>query len=133
MMMKNCKHNTDCGLLLIRLVLGVVFVAHGVMKFQAMPQIIGFFGSLGFPPAVAYLVAFVETFGGLAMLLGMFTDVAGVLLAVTMLVAIVKVKFSHGLVGGYEFELVLLVVALAIACAGPGRYAVMKHHSQPQQ
>jgi uncharacterized membrane protein YphA (DoxX/SURF4 family) len=118
--------NADLGLLSVRLALGAVFVAHGVAKLQNMSGTVAFFASLGFPAPLAYLVAAVETLGGLAMLAGVATPVAGVLLAAVMVVAILKVKLARGFLGGYEFELTLLLAALGVALAGPGRYALQR-------
>lgn len=100
---------------LIRIVVGLVFIVHGWDKIQNMEGVIGFFGSLGLASAFAYLVAWTEFLGGLAVLLGLFSKYAAYLLAVVMVGAIYLVKFKTGFSGGYEFDLLLLVSALAIA------------------
>ncbi len=120
------KHyrNLDVGLLLLRVGVGLVFVAHGVAKFQNMDGTIAFFNGIGFTSFWAYLVASVELFGGLAMLIGIFTEIAGVLLAMVMLVAILKLKFAQGFLGGYEFDALLLLASFAMVLTGPGKYAM---------
>ncbi len=118
-------HNPDCGLFLIRIGLALVFIFHGWGKWQDIGGTVGFFGSLGLAAAFAYLVAAVELLGGIAMLLGLWTEVAGVLLAVVMLVAIYLVTFNGGFTG-YEFNLMLLLAALGVAMTGPGAYTVRK-------
>lgn len=118
------KNNTDLGLLLVRVGLGLVFIAHGWAKIDGMDGTIGFFASIGLSAFWAYLVAYVEFIGGIAMLVGLFTNWAGMLLAVVMIVAIVMLKLSKGFVGGYEFDLVLFLSSLAIVIAGPGKYTL---------
>jgi uncharacterized membrane protein YphA (DoxX/SURF4 family) len=65
-----------------------------------------------------------EFFGGILLVLGLFTQVAAALIAFTMLVAIWKVKRAQGFVGGYEFELALFVIAVSLMLTGPGAYAL---------
>jgi uncharacterized membrane protein YphA (DoxX/SURF4 family) len=119
-------HNPDAGLLLIRLGLAAVFIVHGLMKFNYMDGTISFFATLGLPAFMAWFVAALETLGGIAMLIGYKARVAGYLLAAVMAVAIILVKGDAGFVGGYEFDLMLLLAALGIALSGAGRYAVEK-------
>lgn len=108
----------------LRVVLGVIFIAHGWAKIQGMEGTIGFFGSLGLAPFFAYLVAWTEFLGGLAMVLGLYTRVAGYLIAIVMVFAIVLAKFKMGFLGGYELDLILLASALVIAQHGSGPYSV---------
>lgn len=112
------------GMFLLRVVVGLVFVAHGWAKLQGMEGTIGFFASLGLAPFFAYIVAWVEFLGGLALVLGVFSRWAGYLLAVVMVFAIFLIKIKMGFLGGYEFDLVLLAALLAIAWSGSGSYSV---------
>jgi putative oxidoreductase len=120
-MMKDPK---VCGMFLLRVVVGAIFIAHGWAKIQGMDGLIGWLGSMGFAPMFAYLVAYVEFLGGLAVLLGIYSRIAGYLLALVMVFAIYLVKLKLGFVGGYEFELLLLVASLAVAWNGSGPYSV---------
>lgn len=124
----NRLHNPDLGLLLLRLALGAVFVYHGWMKVGNMDPVIGFFGTLGFPPFLAYVVAWVETLGGVALIAGVYARYAAVLLAVVSFVALVKVHLPNGFggPGGYEFVLTLLAGTLAVLMVGAGRYALLR-------
>ncbi len=126
----------DWGLLVLRLGVGAVFFAHGAQKLfgwfggGGLAGMTGFFGTLGLAPATfwAWLVALVETFGGLALILGLFTSVAGVLLFVDMVVAFFLVHLKNGFFaskGGYEFVLTLGVAVLGLALAGVGRFSRM--------
>lgn len=119
--MKDNK-NIDLALLLIRVSLGLVFLAHGSSKFSDMDSAIAFFGGIDLSPFWAYLVATVEVVGALLMLVGTFTGWTGIVLAIDMLAAAFLAKASHGFLGGYEFELTLFLSALAISLAGPGSY-----------
>jgi uncharacterized membrane protein YphA (DoxX/SURF4 family) len=118
--------NQDLGLFLLRLGLAAVFFFHGLDKLNNIDGIIGFFSSLGIPAIFAYLVAIIETLGGLALFVGLWVEKVSLALAIVMLFAIYLVKFSKGFFGGYEFDLLLLLGALAISMMGSGSYTV-KH------
>ena len=122
-------NNTDLALLILRVVLGIIMIYHGWPKLTDLGGTIEGFSGMGIPaPALAAIFATVaEVLGGLLMLLGAFTDVAGLAFAIDMLGAIIFVHAKNGFSaskGGIEFPLALLAMALAIALAGPGRYAV---------
>lgn len=125
-MTKNiCNKNT--GLLIMRLGLGTIFLVHGILKLQNMEGTIGFFGKIGLTPMLAWVVAMVEVLGGVLMILGLFTSVVGVLLALVMLVAFIKVKLPAGGMQAFltgEIDLALFVLSLGLACTGAGKYAV---------
>jgi uncharacterized membrane protein YphA (DoxX/SURF4 family) len=94
-----------------------------------MEGTIGFFGSLGFDPMWAYVVAYVEFIGGIAIALGAATRLFGSLFAIIMVVAIYAVHFKNGfnnMGGGYEFNLLLLACSIAIALIGPGKMSLHK-------
>jgi putative oxidoreductase len=121
--------NPDLALLILRVVLGIIMIYHGWPKLTDLGGTIEGFSGMGIPaPALAAIFATVaEVLGGLLMLLGAFTDVAGLAFAIDMLGAIIFVHAKNGFSaskGGIEFPLALLAMALAIALAGPGRYAV---------
>lgn len=119
----------DLGLLIVRLAVGIIFVAHGWAKLQGIEGTIAFFGKLGFAPFLAYLVALVELLGGIAFIVGFGTFLSGMALAIVMLVAIITVKWKMLSLmgpGGFEFELVLFAVTLGIALTGPGKYRLFK-------
>ena len=120
-------HSPSTGLLLIRLALGIAFLYHGWDKFTSLDQTVAFFGSIGLGAFWAYLVAFLETFGGIALILGLVTRYAAVLLAAEMAVAILKVHLSNGFSlanVGYEYAFVLLLCSIALFASGAGSYSV---------
>lgn len=122
--MKKCclPANTDLGILILRFSLGLVFIIHGLAKFQSMDMTIGFFATLGLSSFFAYLVASVEVIGGLLVLLGIYTSYSALSLAIVMIFAILLVKLGKPFIGGYEFDLTLLLSSLALSVMGTGKY-----------
>lgn len=129
-MVRKCC-NKDLGRLIIRLGVGLIFIYHGWGKVEHMQNAIGFFNTLGLAAFFAYLVAFVELVGGVALVLGVFTGLAGSLLAIDMLFAIIFFKWAMVKQMGFgamEFEFVLLVASLGLGMLGAGKYALMAGH-----
>jgi len=121
--------NLDAALLILRVVLGIIMLYHGWPKLTGLGGVIEGFTGMGIPlPAVSAVFATVaEVGGGLLLLLGAFTDIAGLLVAIDMLGAITFVHAKNGFAvndGGFEWPLALLAMGLGIALAGPGRYSV---------
>ena len=123
------------GLLLLRVVLGTIMAAHGAQK------LFGWFGgfgiagtggwleSMGFRPGRlhASVTGVAEFGGGLALALGLLTPLGAAAVAGVMLVAITVVHFDKGFFntpGGYEFNLLIVGSAIALAITGPGRYSL---------
>lgn len=113
---------SDAGLLLIRIGLAAVFIVHGMQKWQNLAAAREFFTGLGLPMLFVYVVAALELMGGILVLFGWPARLSSLGLAIVMIMAIVLVKWPQGLIGGYEFELMLFLMAAAIAVAGPGQY-----------
>ncbi|MBD2870244.1 DoxX family protein [Paenibacillus arenilitoris] len=123
------------GLLIVRLVIGLLFVGHGAQK------LFGWFGgygpkgtgswleSIGVKPGVAMAVVagLLELTGGLLFAAGLLTPLAAAFIVATMLVAIAKVHGSNGLwatANGYEYNLVLIAIAIGVALTGAGAYSL---------
>jgi len=123
------------GLLIVRLVIGLTFAGHGAQK------LFGWFGgygpkgtggwmeSVGIKPGVlmAVLSGLMELIGGLLFAAGLFTEVGAALIVLTMLGAIVKVHGRNGYwatSNGYEYNLMLIAVAVGVALIGAGAYSL---------
>ncbi|WP_432548240.1 DoxX family protein [Kineococcus sp. SYSU DK004] len=121
----------DLALLLTRVAVGAVFVAHGWQKLSTngIEGTAAFFDSVGIPAATAaaWFSALVELVGGAALVVGLAVPVAGLLLLVNMVGAFAFVHAGSGLFvdqGGYELVLVLGAVSLLLAVVGAGRYSL---------
>jgi putative oxidoreductase len=121
----------NLGLLLIRVVTGIVFFMHGYQKLvdNGISATQQGFDAMGvpLPDITAVVVTFVELIGGAALILGAFTAVVGLLLAVDMLAALFIVHIDAGFFamnGGFELVLLLGSMALGVAIAGPGQFSV---------
>lgn len=112
----------------MRMALGSVFMAHGWDKLQGpLGTEAGFnIESWGWPYPVfwAWAVAIVEFFGGLFVVVGLLTRFAAVFIACVMAVVIQRIKVQQGLVGGFEFEFTLLMVAVVLVLTGGGKFSV---------
>jgi putative oxidoreductase len=122
------------GMLLIRIVVGLLFIGHGTQKLfgwfggHGRVGTAGFLGSLGYPVpgAAAVFGGVAEAGGGLLLALGLLTPLASAAIIVMMVSAILAVHVRNGLwntSGGIELPLVYLVVAAA-AAFGPGRFSL---------
>jgi putative oxidoreductase len=119
---------TDTGLLVLRLVVGLTFLLDGLDKLVGLTGVEQFFDSLGIPAAgvMATLVALTETVGGILLIVGLLTPVAGIALAIDMFVAGPTAHAGKGFFadkGGYELVLVLGAACLALLVAGGGRFS----------
>lgn len=112
------------GLLPIRIMAGMVFIAHGIPKFYDTSGGYGFFQSINSPPELFIPIALLEVIGGLAILFGILTRIASALFIIEMIGAIVTAKLSKGFVGGYEFELLLISICLTLLILGPGKISI---------
>lgn len=116
-------NKNEVGKVILRVVLGLIFSAHGLSKFQGgITNAVGFFDSLGIPGFMAYVIALIELIGGIALILGIGTRIVAVLFAFIMLGAIFTVKLSAGLLGngqiaGFELELALLAMSIYLVFA----------------
>ena len=112
------------GLLLLRAAVGVIFVYHGYPKlFGHTREAMQSFAHMGFPSYFVYISGIIEFFGGCMLVAGLFTRVAGLLLAVEMAVGLWgahHIVTNPMAVPGYEFPLMLAVSTFALATVGAG-------------
>ena len=129
------ESNAGFAGLILRAPIGLILAAHGAQKLFAWFGGYGLDGtgqwmeSIGLTPGylMAVLAGSAEFFGGLALLLGLFTRPAAVVVAFAMLIAIFSVHIGNGLFlanNGYEYGLTLFVVMAAIAVQGGGRFSI---------
>ncbi|MFD9919719.1 DoxX family protein [[Kitasatospora] papulosa] len=126
-------HAYDAGLLLVRVVLGLTVAAHGAQKLfgwfggGGLDGTGQFFAQSGYPAGwtMAVIAGLSETLGGLGLVLGILTPLAGAAVLGTMINAL-AVKWGGGFFApaGVEFEVLLLAGAAGLALTGPGRIAV---------
>jgi len=117
--------------LVLRVTLGALFLAHASLKFFVFTPAgtAKFFGSLGFPPELAYLVMTVEVLSGIALILGVWTRYAALAGIPILLGAIFTVHGAAGFFftnpkGGWEFPAVWAIALLAQALLGDGAFAL---------
>ena len=118
------------GIAIVRVVTGVIMLAHGAQKlFQfGIAGVTQGFAGMGvpMPTIVAPLVAVLEFAGGIALILGVLTRLVSFALAIDMIGALFIVHFASGffLPNGYEFVLILLAATTALVVAGAGAFSI---------
>ena len=120
----------DLGKLVLRVTLAVLILLHGIAKIMGgIGFITGMVSKLGLPPALGYLVYVGEVVAPLLMLVGIWTRLAALVVAINMVVAIVLVHAGELFMltknGGWALELqgMFLLSALAVALLGAGRFS----------
>lgn len=119
------------ALMLMRLVIGVIFIYHGYPKVMDPEPVKEMFISLQLPVEAAWALGYVEVVAGALMLLGLFTSLAGLLLAAVMVGAIVLVQAPAAieawqLTAGLERDAMLLVGNLVLMMLGPGVWSLRR-------
>ena len=117
--------------LLLRLALGILFLAHFSLKFFVFTPAgtAKFFASLGLPGGLAYLTMAVELVGAIALIIGIYSRIVAIVLIPILLGAIFTVHGPAGFFftnpnGGWEFPAFWIVGLLALALTGDGKYAL---------
>ena len=132
--------DNDIATAILRLVLGVVFFAHGAQKMLGWFGGYGFSGTMGFftgamhiPAPLAFLAIAAEFFGGLGLILGFLTRIAAFGIAANMVVAIGMVHGAFGLFmnwtgaqkgEGFEYHLLVLAITAFLIIRGAGAYSL---------
>jgi putative oxidoreductase len=126
--------------LVIRVVLGIIFFAHGAQKVlgwfggYGLKGTVGYLTSTGLAVPIAYLVCFFEFLGGIGLIFGLLTRLDALAIATVMVGAIVKVHWQHGFFlnwsltpgkgHGYEANLAFLAMSVACLIAGGGMFSL---------
>ena len=131
--------SNDVALTILRLVLGVVFLAHGSQKMlgwfggYGFHGTMGFFEHLGMPAPVAFLVICTEFFGGLGLMVGLLTRIAALGIGIEMIGAIFMIHLQNGFFmnwfgtqkgEGFEYHLLVIAAAAALLLRGAGAFSV---------
>jgi len=140
MIRKLIATDNDAAITVLRLVLGIVFFAHGAQKMLGWFGGYGFSGTMGFftgmmhiPAVFAFLAIGAEFFGGLGLIFGLFTRVAAFGILCNMLVAVAMVHHQFGFFmnwagtqkgEGFEFHLLVLAITVFLMIRGAGAASV---------
>lgn len=117
-------------LMVLRVIVGVVFLAHGYQKIgYGSGQVANFFGSVNIPMPLffAYVITYLELVGGAMLILGLLTHLLSKLFAIEMIIAFLTVHMSKGIFvsdGGFEFVAVIFGAVLVLMAFGPGKLAL---------
>jgi putative oxidoreductase len=130
--------NDDVALTILRVVMGVVYFAHGAQKMLGWFGGYGFHGTMGFfehmgmPAPVAFLVICTEFFGGLGLIVGLLTRIASLGIGVEMIGAVFMVHLQNGFFmnwagnqkgEGFEYHLLAIAAAAALLLRGAGAFS----------
>ncbi|SCB91384.1 putative oxidoreductase [Gilliamella bombicola] len=130
------QYQTDLASLMLRVALGVMFLAHGLTKLLVFTPTgtAQYFESIGFPGFVGYLTMVFEIGGGLLLLLGILTRIVSSLTVIQMVV----IAFIHSVNGwsfsnaggGWEYPAFMALTALSLALLGSGRFSVLSKNRE---
>ena len=118
---------SEWAIFALRVFVGALFLAHGLPKLKNLKGTGEWFQSVGFKPRFFWgtVAALAEFFGGMALILGFFTQVAAAILALQFLVILAwRLKRRDSFVGGWELDLVVLGALFALLTLGGGAYAL---------
>lgn len=126
------RNTADYGVTLLRISLGVMWIAHALLKLFVftLPGTAQFFESVGIPGILAYPVFAAELLGGMAILLGVYARQVSLVLTPVMVVA-ASVHFANGWLftntgGGWKYPVFLVIASLALWLAGDGALALRR-------
>ncbi|MFJ7832195.1 DoxX family protein [Peribacillus sp. NPDC097284] len=125
----------DVGILLIRVMIGIIFVFYGTQKLfgwfggHGIKGTAGWFESIGIKPGtlIATFSGIFELVAGVLFILGLFLPLGAALITIIMIGSIATVHGKNGFsntTGGFEYNIVLIVMAIGLALIGPGGYSL---------
>ena len=116
----------DYGILVLRIILGIILVNHGLPKLRHLKGTGDWMASIGFKPGRfwAAVVGILEFIGGILLVAGFFAQIVSVLVALQFLAILLIVKRSKKLAGGFEFDFLILGAAVLLATTGGGAYGL---------
>jgi putative oxidoreductase len=116
------------GLLVLRLAFGAIMIAHGFPKLKHWKETVTNFSNMGFRPGVFWgtIVALLESFGGIAIILGILTvPVAALFMAEFLVIVIWKLAKHSMFVGGWEFDFLIFAAAMVLFFSGAGALSLL--------
>ncbi len=120
--------NPDAAATFARVLLAILFLAHGVPKMKNIKGTVAFVRGTGFPGGAIFAVLFtlLEFFGAIAMLLGFLVQILAILFTLQMVATSIfsKTKLGKKFTGGYELDVLFLVLAITVALLGPGPWSL---------
>lgn len=120
--------NADVAATIARVLLGALFLVHGIPKMKDLRGTMAWVRSTGFPGGAGFAAAFalLEFVGGIGLILGVLTQVVAVLFVLEMVATSIfaKTKLQKKFVTGYELDVLYLVLALVVVFLGPGPWAI---------
>jgi len=120
--------NPDAAATLARIVLGLLFIAHGWPKIRKVKKTMSWVKGTGWPGGEVWALLFtlLEFFGGLALIVGFLTQVVAVLIALEMIATSIfsKQKLGKKFMSGYELDVAYLFLALVVSLLGPGPWSL---------
>ena len=126
--MQHLEKLKPLALFVLRISLGIIFIFHGYPKLFGDPaRAMASFTKMGFPTYFAYISGVLEVFGGTLLILGLFTRVTSLLLAIEMGIALARVHLPQAgifRVAGYELPFLLGAASLALAATGAGLISI---------
>jgi putative oxidoreductase len=115
------------GPLPIRVLTGIIFIAHGIPKLINIPGTQHFFQATGLPPEMAVIIALLEVIGGFALVFGILTRVSAILFIIEMIGSTLTAKLSKGFASGYDFDLLIMAVSISLLLTGPGQPSIERN------
>jgi len=129
--MGNSRILMTYGPLIVRVVLGTLFIINGWPKLINLEQTQGYFSMMGIPAELALLIGLLEVVGGLFLILGLLTRIVALLFAIEMISAFIIANTSNVIIlpEGYELGLlsipiVFMAISISLMLTGPGRISL---------
>ena len=127
----NTIDTSPYGALLLRLALGVMYIAHGLLKIFVftLPGTVGFFENFGYPGWMAYAVVAAEIGGGALLIAGLYVRPVSLALVPVLMGALISVHWANGWLfsakgGGWEYPAFLVAASVVQALIGGGAFAI---------
>ncbi len=118
---------SDWGIFALRIAVAAILLAHGIPKIKNLKRTQDNFSAMGFRPGVFWgtLVSVVEVFGGIALLLGLYTQIiAGIFMGEFATIIIWRILRKHHFVGGWELDVLILAAILVLFTIGGGVFSL---------